>query len=180
MGGVGMTASADITEAQRRAARVAASTDIRDVRLLKSCAEITGLPAADSTLIYDLNSGAKVEYEPGSEAFVVRSSYSLSIMPATDAARAPRDSPEVIAKIEFEHAALFVFSLAEGDHPPTAEELSAYAVTTGQFALHPYARQYIYDVTGRLGLPPLTVGVMTLPAAEPALQEHVKPRKEKV
>lgn len=156
-----MTSPSDLAEAQQQAARVAARTDIRDVRLLKSCAEVTDLPAAGATLTYDLSSGAEVEYEPGSQAFVVRSSYSLAITPTS----APGETPGVIAKIEFEQAALFVFSLSEGDHPPTGEELSAYAVTTGQFALHPYAREYIYDLTGRLGLPPLTVGVMTLPTA---------------
>jgi hypothetical protein len=173
-----MTAPVDINEAQRQAARVAARTDIRDVRLLKSSAEITDLPAPDATLTYDLNSGAKVEYEPGSEAFVVRSNYSVSIMPATHTSGALGKTSDVIAKIEFEQAALFVFSLAEGDHPPTAEELSAYAVTTGQFALHPYAREYIYDVTGRLGLPPLTVGVMNLPTTEPGLGDHSERSKE--
>lgn len=42
----------------------------------------------------------------------------------------------------------------------------------GQFALHPYAREYIYDVTGRLGLPPLTVGVLTMPYDEVGLPHH--------
>jgi hypothetical protein len=161
MGGVGMSSPSDLAEAQRQAARVAAKSDIRDVRLMKSCAEVTDLPAADATLTYDLNSGANVEYEPGGEAFVVRSNYCLSIMPAVTADAAP--AANVIARIEFEQAALFVISLGEGDNPPTADELSAYAVTTGQFALHPYAREYIYDLTGRLGLPPLTVGVLTMP-----------------
>ena len=47
-----------------------------------------------------------------------------------------------------------------GDEPVAADEMQAYAATTGQFVLHPFARQYIYDMTGRLGLPPLTVGVL--------------------
>jgi hypothetical protein len=142
---------------------------------MRSCAEITDLPGADTTLAYDLDSGANVEYEPGSRAFVVRSNYNLSITPAESAGN---DTPpaDAIAKIEFEQAALFVISLGEDDSPPTAEELTAYAVTTGQFALYPYAREYIYDITGRLGLPPLTVGVMSMPRAEvgqpPASRNH--------
>lgn len=161
-----MSTASDLAEAQRQAARVAARADIRDVRLMKSCAEITGLPAADTTLTYDLDTGANVEYEPGSEAFVVRGNYCLSIMPAQVASSQNDSEPGVIAKIEFEQAALFVFNLGEGDSPPTPEELTAYAVTTGQFALYPYAREYIYDLTGRLGLPPLTVGVLALPVAD--------------
>ena len=45
---------------------------------------------------------------------------------------------------------LFVISLGEDDSPPTAEELTAYAVNTGPFVMYPYAREYIYDFTGRL------------------------------
>jgi hypothetical protein len=165
MGDLGMSSPADFAEAQRQAARVAAKTDIRDVRLMRSCAEMTDLPGADATLTYDLDSGANVEYEQGSGAFVVRSNYHVSIMPAGPPGNATEPS-DAIAKIEFEQAALFVISLGENDTPPTAEELSAYAITTGQFALYPYAREYIYDITGRLGLPPLTIGVMTIPWTE--------------
>ena len=68
-----------------------------------------------------------------------------------------------IARIEFEQAALFIMDL-EGQEPPQPEELTAYAVTTGQLALHPYVREYISNITTRLGLPSLTVGVLKLPA----------------
>lgn len=165
-----MSPTTDFADAQRQAARVAALADIRDVRLIKSCAEMTGLPAADATLAYNLDTGANVEYEPGSGAFVVHSSYKLYIMPASPAPDNATTAPEVIAKIEFEQAALFVLNHDKDDSPPTADELIAYAVTTGQFALHPYAREYIYNITGRLGLPPLTVGVMTMPYDDAGVQ----------
>jgi hypothetical protein len=160
MGGVGVTSDAAISETRGRAARIAALADIRDVRLLKSSAEISQFPTGDVTLSYDLNLGSSVEYEPGSGAFVVRSIYTVSITPATT--DDTEGSASAIAKIEFEQAGLFVLSTGEHDAPPTPDELTAYATTTGQFALYPYAREYIYDVTGRLGLPPLTVGVMKL------------------
>ena len=49
------------------------------------------------------------------------------------------------------------------DKLPNSEELNAYAISTGQYALYPYAREYISDLTMRLGLPPLTIGVLKIP-----------------
>lgn len=43
------------------------------------------------------------------------------------------------------------------------EELTAYAATTGRFALYPYIREYVYDLTGRLALPPLTLEILSRP-----------------
>jgi hypothetical protein len=169
MGGIGMSSATDLSAAQKLAARLAARTDIRDVRLLKSSAEIVRLPVDDPFLAYDLDSKSAVEYEPGGESFVVRGTYRLSITTATrgdDPADTSEDPDDAVANIEFEHAALFVIDLEHGEDPPDAEELNAYAVSTGQFALYPYAREYISNVTGRLGLPPLIVGVLTMPMSQ--------------
>jgi hypothetical protein len=165
MGTVSVNPPPDLAAAQRQAARLAAKADIRDVRLMSTCAKIAGLPGADSVLTYNLDSDANVEYEPGTSSFVVRSTYRLFIAPADPAGRPPTSPVDsAIANIEFEQAALFIINgFGQDDLPPTADELRAYAVTTGQFAIHPYAREYIYDVTGRLGLPPLTVGVLMMP-----------------
>jgi hypothetical protein len=138
--------------------------DIRNVRMMKTSAQIVRLPTDDPFLAYDLDSQAEVEYEPGAQSFVVRSIHRLAIMSggSADEPHTP-DTATSVANIECEHAALFVLSLSEGDAPPTADELTAYAVSTGQFALYPYVREYIYNVTGRLGLPPLTLGVLKAP-----------------
>lgn len=163
MDSVGVNSPADILDARRQAARLAAKAEIRDVRLLKSSAEVTDIPATGSVFTYDLNSEANVDYEPGSTSFVVRFSYQLSIKPAESAEQNEPPSATSVASIEFEQAALFVIELGEDEEPLREEELTSYAVTTGQFALHPFAREYIYDVTGRLGLPPLTVGILSMP-----------------
>lgn len=159
-----MNTADDISAARQLAARLAAITDIRDVRLMKSSAEIVRLPVADPFLAYDLDSDASVEYEPGSESFVVRGTYRVSISataaPGTEDTFKEPSAP--IARIEFEQAALFVIDLDVGE-PPKEDELNAYAVSMGQFALYPYVREYISDVTMRLGLPPLTVGVLRIP-----------------
>ena len=158
-----MTPVEDIGAAQQMAARLADITDIRDVRLMKSSAEIVNLPVEHPFLAYDLNSEAAVEYEPGGESFVVRGTYRLFIRssPIADGDE-PSGSASDVARIEFEHAALFVMDLA-GQEPPLPEELNAYAVSTGQFILYPYVREYISNLTTRLGLPTLTVGILKLP-----------------
>lgn len=165
MGDIGVIPVDDVSAAQQLAARLAAITDIRDVRLMKSCAQIVGLPVADPFLTYDFDSEAAVEYEPGGESFVVRGTYRVSIrsMSTSDVERPSRESESTVAKIEFEQAALFVMDMDAGS-PPEAEELNAYAVSTGQFALYPYVREYISDITSRLGLPPLTVGILKIPS----------------
>jgi hypothetical protein len=157
--------------ARKLAAGLAARTDIHGVRLMKSSAEIMRIPVSDPVLTYDITSEASVEYEPGGEAFVVRGTYRLSInTSSTSTADGEAESSAVtgeagkgslVAKIEFEHAALFLIDKG-ADNPPELEELNAYAVTTGQFALYPYVREYVSDITGRLGLPPLTLGVLRM------------------
>jgi hypothetical protein len=155
----------DISVAWKRAARLAARTEIRDVRLLKSFAEIVHLPVEERLLDYDFQTGSTVEYEPGGESFVLHGNYRLLVKAAgtAHAAGASGGSAVDVAKIEFEHAALFVIDLRDGEDPPDSGELNAYAITMGQFALHPYVREYVSNVTGRLGLPPLTLGVLRAP-----------------
>lgn len=167
MGDAGVKSSDEMDGARRRAAGLAARIDIHDVRLLKSSAELTGLPGSDPVLTYDLNSEASVEYEPGGGSFVVRSVYRLSIStaPKSSAETGSEGKCHAVAKIEFEQAALFVIDKS-ADSPPAPEELNAFAISTGQFALYPYAREYISDVTCRLGLPPLTLGVLRMPLAD--------------
>jgi preprotein translocase subunit SecB len=53
--------------------------------------------------------------------------------------------------------------MRDGDDPIGEDELSAYGATTARFLLYPFIREYIYDITGRLALPPLTIGVLSRP-----------------
>jgi hypothetical protein len=164
LGDIGVTHVEGIGAVQQMAARLAGITDIRDVRLMKSTVEIVNLPVEHPFLAYDLNSEASVEYEPGGESFVVRGTYRLLIRSSPTATGSEsQESASPVANIEFEHAALFVMDM-DGQEPPVPEELNAYAVSTGQFALYPYVREYISNITTRLGLPPLIVGVLKLPA----------------
>ncbi len=166
MDDTGVSPADEINAAFQAAARLAAITDIRDIRLMKSRVEMVRSPTDSPFLAYHLDSDSAVEYEPGTESFVVRGTYRVSITSASTAdagnSFASEESDSTVARIEFEQAALFVMETDAGE-PPNVEELNAYAVSTGQYALYPYAREYISDLTMRLGLPPLTIGVLKIP-----------------
>ena len=159
-----MSETLELAEAQQQAARVAARADIRDVRLFETTAKLIRPPEPSSRLSYRLKSDAAVEYDNG-ESFVVRVSYQLAIVEESpDGEDDPFNDPQAaIAEIEFEQGGLFELEMREHDGPVQTDELKAYAVSTGQFALYPYARQYVYDLTGRLALPPLTISVLRMP-----------------
>jgi len=166
VGSNGVNETLELGQAQHLVARLAARADIRDVRLLNTRAKLVRPPELDRHLSYHLDSDAVVEHDNG-ESFIVRVKYTLRIVEASSEEETdPFDDPDaLVAEIEFEHGALFALQMREGDEPARAEELQAFAVSTGQFALYPYAREYIYDVTGRLALPPLTIGVLRMPIA---------------
>src|SRR6266536_549404 len=109
MGDVSVSPVNEASAAQQMAARLAAITDIRDVRLMKSCAEIVRLPVADPFLAYQLDSEAAVKYELGSESFVVRGTYRVSIRSTStaDVEDHTQDPDAAVARSEFEQAALF-------------------------------------------------------------------------
>lgn len=154
-----MSVEASISQLQKDAGRVAARAEIRDVRLLSASANVVRLPAANPHLSYNLEQKPVIEVHDDEESFVVRVTYSLKISELNDEASSDDDST-VVATIEFEQAALFLLAMRENDEPIKTEELEAFANSTGQFALHPFAREYIYDITGRLALPPLTIGLL--------------------
>ncbi len=161
--------------ARHLAARLAARAQIEDVRLLSTRASLERQPVPPLT--YRLDTDARLDYEEGGDSFVVACSYDVVITDSepsdddesavggatsADTAGGAAAKPSVV-EMRFEYAGLFSLNVREGDDPISLDELQAYAATTGQFALYPYARQYVYDLTGRLGLPPLTVGVLRLP-----------------
>ncbi|MFL6162711.1 MAG: SecB chaperone [Jatrophihabitantaceae bacterium] len=145
------------------AARLAARSEIRDIRMFRSSFELMGIPLDDDQLNYTLEvSNDSIERNSANTAFVVRITYRLRLE------RSPHDDSEEeksvkIAKVKFTLAGFFQLVMREGDELPTEEEFEAYSVTTAAFALYPFAREYSYDVTHRMRLPPLTLGVFTQP-----------------
>ena len=153
---------------QEQAYRINARAEVRDVRMLSAQIELNEMPSPGGSLTYDLDSEPEVQYSAGDDFFVVRVNYRLVIrdVEKCDNESSEKDSsadPENrIAEIVFSLAGLFALSMREGDPLPADEELEAYSLTTGQLLLFPYAREYIYDSTGRLGLPALSVAMLKL------------------
>jgi len=147
--------------ARSEAARVAASVELNDVRLFSVEGDLRFLPDDEfSRLSYAFDAGVQVHYELDDEALLVIGDYSLTVRArATDeeSDAEPRD----VASITFQMNALFMVDRTPAE-PFEESELVAFGATTGQFALYPYARAFIADLTGRMGLPPLHVGVMRL------------------
>jgi hypothetical protein len=173
-----VTEIVSLPEARRKAARVAARAEIRDVRMLKSAVELVQFPSLAPHLRYTLDADVNVEYEEGATSFVVGVVYNLTIdQPLSDDGsgavkeETPPSNGETqvprVATLNFELAALFTLEMRDGDEPVKDEELEAYASSTGRLLLYPYAREYVYDVTGRLGLPALTMGVLQEPIERP-------------
>lgn len=161
-------------EAQRElAARIAARAELRDLRLFSSNLELEDLPDGSRQLGYDLQIDADSEWDEGDSFFSVRCTYTLTLaqtpFPTTSESGAdvednggePDRTP--IASAAFTYRALFELLMREEDEPPSSAELKAYALTTGSFAVYPYAREYVRDVITRMGLPTLTLGVLRQP-----------------
>ena len=124
-----------------------------------------------NNLAYTLEVGeSALDWEGGDDdTFVVSIPYNILLQQATDSDGG--ETPDVdgeVARMEFEFAALFSFRPREDDDPFAEDELLAYANTTASFAIYPFVREYVYDVTGRLRLPALTLGVLLQPTSGPS------------
>lgn len=147
------------------AGEVAGRSEIEDVRLVKTQVEAPEFADPGRPLQFQFGSTPSVHYEDDAEAFVISVQYELSV--SQDGDDVDEDASEVtVATVNFTYAALYSKLL---DDRFTDDALEAFAKTTGSFAIYPYAREYVQDVTGRLGLPPLTLGLFKIdpePSAE--------------
>lgn len=150
------------------AARVAGQADLLDVRTRSFAASLSSPPTAGNRLRYELHTDLK--HLRVEATLLAEASYSLV------AFQSPEDDDEVgeqFAQIEFELLAIYDIPVsAGGDY--SEEEFGAFTNTTAQFALYPFAREAVHDFTNRLGVPPLTLGMMRLPLdpEEVAHPEH--------
>lgn len=165
-----MTTSAELDQARALAARIAGCAEIADVRLLSSSFDLTRFPDGEHRLSWSLEVQPQTDFEPGDEHFAVQCDYTLTV---EEASNGDDETNELVTEISFRFAALYVLNMAGGAEPPSTEEVTAFGQSTGAFALYPYARAYAQDVTVRLGLPPLTLGVYRVPIGSP--EEAVVP-----
>jgi hypothetical protein len=155
-----VTTSADFDQARALAARIAACAEIADVRLLSSSFDLQQFPDGEHRLSWSLDVQPQTEFEPGDAHFAVQCDYTLTV---EEASNGDDETDELVTEISFRFAALYQLNMADGKAPPSADEVTAFGQSTGAFALYPYARAYAQDVTVRLGLPALTLGVYRVP-----------------
>lgn len=165
-----------IDTARSEAARVAAHVDLRDVRMWGVQADLLNVPdgAAEDRLSYKFNADLQVQYSAESAMLLVLGAYSIEMRAvpdddgdaeAVESTRGPDEDKaadeDEVASLAFKLNALFSVE-EEPDEPFTEGELTAFGQTTGQFALYPYAREFVADLSRRMGLPALHMGVMRL------------------
>ncbi|WP_332643280.1 hypothetical protein [Aeromicrobium sp.] len=166
----------EIDQLRLKGGYVAGRAQIRDVRAHKLAATLKD-PVENFGLSYELQPSVSTAYdESDSEdlSFVIEAEYALQIKQLTrelgdDEEPAPEDFTD-LATVEVTVAGLFTLDLVEDDRRPATEEVEAYSRSTGLFALHPYAREQIANLTSRIGLPTLTIGVLHMGTGQVADQ----------
>lgn len=150
------------------AARVASSAELEDVRLFGAGVDLHSA-VSEGDLSYSMASEMKYQAlgDPV-RTVIVTGEYAVTVNDAAandneDRPTEDESDPSKVAELRFNLAALFgVDDPEEGPAVYSDEELEAFAATTGQFALYPYAREFISDMTSRMGLPALHIGTLRL------------------
>jgi preprotein translocase subunit SecB len=155
-----MTSEADLIETQRTAARIAAESEVLDIRMFSSSFELKHIPG-DVTLTWGLEVTPTADYSAGDDYFVITLDFLVKIESTVGDAK--QEATESVANIAFQFRALYSLDLPEGEHPVEEAELNAYARSFAMLTVYPYAREYVHHVTGRLGLPPLLIDLFSLP-----------------
>lgn len=137
-----------------KAARIAGQADLKDIRTAALHADMKFPPAAGASLSYKVD--AEFEYtvpEEDGPLVVVSGDYTATL----SATRGEGETSEEFAHISFGLVALYDVPAPKrfGD-----DEWEAFAATSAQFALYPFARETLFMLTGRLGVPPLTLGTL--------------------
>lgn len=155
-------------DAWLRAGHVAGCAELADVRLFSVTGNLS-LPDTVRGLSYSLD--VQVEYQTVGEdvisALIVTGNYRLAVNAAVE--DGGEDDPTDVADLTFALAAMYIL-LEQETKPITFDEaeFEAFANTTGQFALYPYAREFVATMTGRMGLPPLHLGTLRFDRDDPA------------
>jgi preprotein translocase subunit SecB len=127
--------------------------ELRDVRMQRLHAEVLVEFPFDVTAIHIDTGVPEVRVEPGLLECRFRQSVSLS--DAEDVAVA---AVEVVALVEF---------AVQGDAEPEPEVVSLFVDRNGYFIAYPYLRQAIQDLTARLGIEAVVLGVLAREADRP-------------
>ncbi len=147
-----MAKEMDHADLRVQAGAIAGTSNLFDVRLTQSNIQLTRVPAPSAQL------SVNVEMSPSASISLDRENEGLLLVNAAFNVRITDvgDNDDV-AEVKCAFVAAFESHL---DDEPSREELDAFAETTGLFAVYPYAREYISDVTRRMGLPALVLDLL--------------------
>lgn len=162
--------SAPTTDDQRNhAARIAAACELQDVRMFHLTADLDN-PMVNGPMAYSLESSMEYQVVDDGTAFIVTGTYELSVVDGVledDAEEDDSQRPRVAA-LNFQMAALYTLPESDADEDSFRDdEYEAFAATTGQFALYPYARELVATMTGRMGLPVLHLANLRMDIDDP-------------
>ena len=153
---------------RQAAARLAARCQLRDLRAVSVQMDLAGQRDPSKQLTFAMSQSIDVAWDP-EEAYpstlVIEGSYEITLAlreGGADAGGAGAAADEELASMSFALQSLYTIEWRDGDQGATQEEVEAFAQTTGAFALYPFAREWAHDLTGRMGLPPLTLPLLAV------------------
>lgn len=162
----------ELHDARSLASAVAACSELRDVRLFQVEAALDNLPSLAGHLTYSFDANIEVQYVPDTSSLIVDGTYKVTVtvvdpsdddVDEQDAPEGEEDDHDHLAHLNFQLAALYAV-VSEDERPKFLDrELDAFGQTTGLLALHPYAREFVSTMTGRMGLPPLHLPTAHIP-----------------
>lgn len=141
------------------AARIGGQASLLDVRTRSLSATLEAPPEPGYELGYDLETD--LEHVRVEDRLLVEASYELQAVQRPPGS-SERDAGDAFAVLSFNLLAIYDLPMPDGTDY-SDDELHAFAQTTVQFALYPYARELVQSLTLRLAIPPLTLGTMRLP-----------------
>ena len=144
----------------REASRVAKRTNIRDIRLIETSTELKSF-TNEGPFTWDLKISPSVQYDQGDQFFVLSIAYQVTVERPDDPESEDSDTkPEEIADISFQFGILCELEQESSSSEISREQVEEYADAAARIVLSPYVREYIHDVTMRMGLPTLVMDVL--------------------
>lgn len=142
-----------------KAARIAGQAEIKDVRTRSLHADMDVPPPPEARLGYEVDSDFQFAApEEEGDLAIIEGTYTLSLWFAP---RGEEQETTQFATLSFTLLGLFDVPLPDATQY-SDDEWEAFVKTSGQFALYPYVRETVSMLTTRLGIPPLTMGVLRL------------------
>lgn len=155
-----------IEDKRAAAARLAGAAELRDIQVFRIAAELAKQPESGLRLGYDLSTELAATQIDDQMVLAVEATTTLDMwqVPAAgedmDTGATGNQDHDKVASITLVMGTLF--SVAGDSFDFGEEEKQAFAETTAQFAMFPFIRQQVHDLTSRLGLPPLVLPMLKI------------------